>query len=187
MKLELNHHLRPLTVILAAVSLYWIINKVAFISFIGLFLGLGLGAFFLDLDHLIYWLYLRPNLDESKIAQQALANRDYRSLLKLLESTHKNHTSLIFHHFFFQIILALVTVFVLTSSSGSFTKAFIVSLNLHLLIDEYHDFQTNPKHLQEWLFARESQQIPLSYLKYYLAVFTIFCFIFLYLLLKSLG
>lgn len=187
MKQELNQHLRPLAFIFVTISAFWIFKHAGVLSFIELLLGLGLGSFFLDLDHVIYWLYLEPNLEESKLAQTAIHQKKYKDLLRLLESNHKQHINLIFHHFFFQIILALVSVFIFTSSNSVFTKALVLSLNVHLLVDEIADFKTNPSHLQDWLFAREPKQIPLQYLKHYLTIFTGTCLLFFYILLRSKG
>lgn len=185
MKSEIRKHLLPLLVILVVISAYWFPREVVWYQYIFLFLGLSLGSFFLDLDHLLYWLYLNPNIEESRLAQVAARKYDFMSLLKLLESTHKKHTSLIFHHFFFQVVLALISFFVFTSSDNVFIMAFLLALNIHLIIDELDDYQNHRTHLQEWLFARETKQLPQSYLSKYIATFTVFSTIFFILLLRS--
>lgn len=185
MKKEFQKHFFPLITIYILVSVIWLFNKVFYSEFIFLFLGLLLGAFLLDIDHLIYWLYLKPNLDESKTAQDFIEKKDFKSLLRLLINTHKNHTSLIFHHFFSQIVLALISFFVFTSSNSTFAMAFILAINVHLLVDEFYDFFEDPKHLQNWLFAREEKQLPIKYLKHYLIIFTVVCSFFIFLLIRS--
>lgn len=185
MKQELRQHLTPVILVFFLVSLFWIIKGVAPFQFIYLFFGLAWGAFILDLDHLIYWFYLKPSLEESRLAQFALKNKDFSSLIKLLESTHKNHTSLIFHHYFFQIILALISIFVFTSSDSVFAKSFLLAINIHLLVDQIHDFRHQPKHLQKWLFARERHQLSLKYLPHYLTIFITLTLVFLLLLINS--
>ena len=47
------------------------------------------------------------------------------------------------------------------------------------------DFYQNPTHLQAWLFARESRQLPLKYLSYYVWIFVFLTSIFALLLLTS--
>ena len=185
MKQELRYHLPPLLVIFLFTLIIWILNHVRFVDFVALFLGLSLGSFFLDIDHLIYWFYLHPDREESQQAKGYLLSKDYRSLIKLLETTHKNHTSLIFHHFSFQVVLALISAFVFTSSNSIFGKSFLLSLNLHLLIDELVDFTTNRTHLQNWLFARESKQLSINSLGYYLAFFLLIILFFFFLLVRS--
>jgi hypothetical protein len=143
------------------------------------------GSFFLDLDHLIYWLYLNPNIEESRLAQVAFKKYDFRSLIKLLESTHHKHLNLIFHHFFFQVVMALISLFVFTSTDSPFAMAFLLALNIHLLVDEINDYRLDPVHLQDWLFAREPKQLPRRYLLHYILIFVFLTLVFAILLLKS--
>lgn len=185
MKTELRRHLLPLLIIFVVISIYWLIAKNAWYQFIFLFLGLTFGSFFLDIDHLIYWLYLNPNIEESKLAQIAFKKRDFLSLTKLLEATHQKHTNLIFHHFFFQVVLTAISVFIFTSSNNIFAMGLMLALNVHLLVDEVTDYRRDPRHLQDWLFAREEKQLPLDLLPKYMAIFFITTFIFFILLLRS--
>ncbi len=175
----------PLASFLGVTILIWAINRVSFPSYLLLFSGLALGSFFLDVDHLLYWFYLSPNLEESRLAQIAFKKYDFRSLLKLLESTRHQHTNMIFHHFFFQIIMSLFSVFVFTSSASVFGMSFLLALNVHLLVDEIEDYRRDKKHLQDWLFARESKQLPIKYLSRYIGVFVFLTIIFALMLLKS--
>jgi len=184
-KQELKNHLLPLLGIFILTSILWLFQKALWYNYIFLFFGLFWGSFFLDIDHLIYWFYLEPNLEESRLAQITWKKGDFKSLIKLLESTHKNHTNLIFHHYFFQIIITLISFFVFTSSSGIFPKAFLLAINLHLLTDEIKDFLTNPEHLKLWLFAREKKQLPTSALKYYLMTLVIINLLFTTFLISS--
>lgn len=185
MKQELIRHLSPLAAIFIIIGSFWIFNNVPYLEIVYLFLGFIIGSFLLDVDHFIYWFYLRPNLEESRLAQAAFKSRDIRSLIRLLEETHKNHSNPIFHHYFFQIVLMLITFFVFTSSVNTFTKALLLALNLHLLIDEIDDYIHDKKLLQKWLFARETHQLSIDSLKYYLMVFIVLLFTFSVLLLQS--
>jgi hypothetical protein len=184
-KEELRRHFTPLLIIFAVTSIFWIFTKTPWYNFVYLFFGLVWGAFLLDIDHLIYWLYLNPNTEESRLAQIAFKKYDFISLLKLLESTHKKHISLIFHHYFFQVVLAIISIFVFTSSNSIFIKSLILSLNIHLLVDETKDYGSDKKHLQDWLFARESKQLSVDFLGKYIISFAVLCFIFTLLLIKS--
>lgn len=185
MKQELKNHFLPLLIVFVLTSLIWFFTKTIWYNFIFLFFGLLWGSFFLDTDHLIYWFYLQPNLDESRLAQTAWKKGDYRSLLKLLESTHNSHTNLIFHHYFFQIIITLISFFVFTSSSSIFAKAFLLAINFHLLVDQIKDFYKDPEHLKLWLFAREKKQLPTESLKYYLLTFVVINLLFTAFLISS--
>jgi hypothetical protein len=184
-KQELKNHFLPLLAIFVVTSLFWFFQKTVWYNYVFLFFGFLWGSFFLDIDHLIHWFYLEPNLDESHLAKTAWKRGDFKSLLKLLESTHMHHTNLIFHHYFFQIIITLISIFVFTSSSNIFAKAFLLAINIHLLTDEIKDFYHNPDHLKLWLFARENKQLPTESLKYYLLTFLVINLFFTIFLISS--
>lgn len=185
MKREIVKHTLPLFVFFILTSAIWLINGTVWYKPIALFIGLAIGSFILDFDHLVYWYYLRPDIQESVVARSAIKKNDFKNVLKLLEFTHKSHTSLIFHHYFFQIVLTVVSIFVFTSSSNPLGHGLILAANYHLLIDQLDDYKNDPKHLQNWLFARSSKQLPIKYLKHYLIFFTITTIIFGLLLIKS--
>lgn len=185
MKQELKNHLIPLGVIFIITTIFWLTKSVAWYQYIYLLFGFLWGSFFLDLDHLVYWFYLNPNIEESKLARLAFNKRDFVSLLKLLESTHTHHTNMVFHHYFAQVVLALITVFIFTSSANVFAKAFILAVNIHLLVDEIKDYYRDPHHLQDWLFARESKQLPLRLIRYYLWFFIVLILIFTLILITA--
>lgn len=185
MKLELRNHLLPLLIIYLAATIVWFFQGIVWYQYVYLLFGFLWGSFLLDIDHLIYWLYTEPNLEESRLAQSAWKKRDILSLLKLLESTHMGHINLIFHHYFFQSVLALISLFVFTSSSSIFAKSLLLALNLHLLVDEIKDYFQDPEHLQSWLFARENKQLSIKSLKYFLIIFAFFNFFFTLSLIKS--
>lgn len=182
---EYRKHLLPLTIIFVVISAIWIFYKVSFFQFVYLFSGLLCGSFFLDLDHLIYWLYINPNIEESRLAQIALKKKDLNSVIKLMAATQSEHTNLIFHHFFFQVVLILISAFVFTSTANVFAMAFLLALNIHLLVDQYDDYHRDPRHLQNWLFARETKQLPIAYLGHYLGIFSFLSVVLTLLLLKS--
>ncbi len=185
MNQEIRRHSLPLILIFVITSIFWYFQKVDFIEYFYLLIGFIAGSFFLDIDHLIYWLYINPNIEESRLAQIAFKKYDFNSLIKLLESTHQKHTNLIFHHYFFQVILALVSIFIFTSSNSILGMAFLLALNIHLIVDEIVDYQQNQDHLQNWLFARESKQLPVRYLSRYIGLFVTITLVFVLLLIRS--
>lgn len=178
-------HLLPTGIIFFIVSIIWVIFGVSTIEIIYLLIGLLLGTLFLDTDHIIYWFYRKPNTDESRIVKTTVEKKDFKSFLKLIKAARHSHDNLIFHHYFFQIGLSLISLFIFTSSQNILVLSFLLAVNLHLLVDEIKDFLKNPKFLQDWLFAREEKQLPVKFLKNYLITFIILFFIFLFLLVKS--
>lgn len=185
MKKELRNHFIPLGLVFLITSLFWISNKVSFDQYIFLSIGLAFGSFFLDFDHIIYWFYIRPNTEESRTAQSIIKSKKIFTALRFFNQTHKGHTNLVFHHFFFQVILVLISFFVYTSSKNTIVLSFLLALNIHILVDEIEDFIYQPKHLQDWLFAREEKQLPIEQVRYYLILFIFFSLFFTFLLINS--
>ena len=185
MKYDLRRYFLPSIIVFAIILPIWILNHVAWYQFFFLFLGLFIGSVFIEVDHLIYWFFLHPELEESQLALTAWKKKDFKSLFKLFQSTHHQHTSLIFHHYFFQIILTLISFFIFTSTPNIFIKAFTLATGLHLLLKEYYDYRENPEFLKSWLFAREKKQLPTSSLQYYLYIFATFNLLFTLLLIFS--
>jgi hypothetical protein len=168
-----------------SISSFWLFFKVPYYQYIYLFLGLGVGTYFLDLDHIVYWLYLNPNTDESRLAKTAIFKYDFRSIFKLISATQHQHTNLIFHHFFFQVVISIISFFVFSSSSNVFGNSLLFAINIHLLVHEFDDYKNRKAHLQDWLFAREQKQLPIDYLGKYIALFTCLNIVFFILLIRS--
>ncbi len=134
-------------------------------------LGLAAGTFILDLDHLIYWFFLNPRLSESKKAKKLWTEAKFGKLIKLLEETHETHTSLVFHHIYFQTLLLALTLFVLSSTASPAGKGLVLGASVHLLVDQIKDFRTDYRHLSDWLFARtrlEKFLVPRNWLYGYI-------------------
>ena len=185
MKHEFRYHFLASSVIFVLSAIFLVIGKIESVKLLHLFLGFFVGSFILDLDHFIFWFFLKPNLEESRLARAAIQNRDLKSVYSLLKASHQTHYNLIFHHYFFQVILVLFSFFVFTLTDNLFVTSLIVSLNLHLLIDEIIDYFYAPKTLQKWLFARENSQLPVKFLGRYISVFSLFLVIFIILLIAT--
>ncbi|MFA5532254.1 MAG: hypothetical protein WDA13_01475 [Candidatus Shapirobacteria bacterium] len=185
MKQKLLNYLLPTTGLFIIISCFWVIFEVRTIHLIYLFLGLNIGIFLLDIDHFIYWFLIHPKTEESRLVKLAIENKKFKSVVKIVQTSHQTHHSLIFHHYFFQVILVIFSLFILTSTQNTFISALVLSLNLHLVIDEIIGYKSNPKNLQKWLFAREPKQLPIAFLKRYIIVFIVFTSLFTFLLIQT--
>jgi len=173
---EIYNHLAVSLTLFILIEIFWLIGGIfSFLRAGKLFIGLLLGTFVLDADHLVYWFFLYPNLGESQEAKKFWQQGKWRQLLALLAQTHKSHTSLIFHHFIFQAALTVLTVFILTSTVSVFGQGLILAIDAHLLTDQWLDWRQDPRHLQKWLFARtplSQTPLPFNWLKNYLFVYS---------------
>jgi len=184
-KYKFLKYLLPATILFIIISSFWVVFGVNNLQIFYLLLGLFIGIFFLDIDHLIYWILIKPNNEESRIVRLAINNKEYKSVIKIIQNSHQTHYNLIFHHYFFQVILTLFSLFIFTSTKNTFISAFVLSLNLHLIIDEIIGYKFDPRIVQKWLFAREPKQLPIIFLKKYITVFIIFTLLFTFILIQS--
>jgi len=185
MKHSTRYHLLSSFGLFFLISFFLIVFNFNSIEIILIAIGIFIGTFFLDIDHLIFWFFLKPSLEESRLARTALEKKDFKSILKLISLTKKKHHNLIFHHYFFQVILVIFSLFIFTSTNSSFTASLLLSINLHLIIDEIIDYKNDQKYLQRWLFARESKQLPLKFLKRYIIIFVVFFFLLTFIFIKN--
>jgi hypothetical protein len=184
-KHEFRYHLLATTAFFIIISVFLVIFKSENIEILKVFLGLFVGSLILDIDHFLFWFFLKPNLEESRLVKTAIRHYDFKSVYNFLKTSHQSHYNLIFHHYFFQVVLVLFSFFIFTSTNNLFISSLVISLNLHLLVDEIIDYFYNPKILQKWLFARESTQLATKFLGKYILVFIFFFIIFIFLLIYS--
>lgn len=124
-------------------------------SYLWLWLGALAGTFFLDIDHLIYWFVTHPEKEDSEEARAIWARRGMRGIREirgLLERYHQTHTRLVFHSVVGQAVLLILGFYILSSGGSIFASALVLSLNLHLLKDEWQDYFRNKQGLVDWLF-----------------------------------
>jgi hypothetical protein len=181
---ELAKHLISTLLVFILVELVWLLKgDFSFTQAFLFFVGLGIGSFLLDLDHLVYWFFLYPNKTDSLEAKRLVQEKKYRQLLLLLGRTHKAHTSLVFHHFLFQLILLPLVLFVFTSTTSILGRGLLLSLSLHLLVDQIDDYRQDYRHLSRWLFARVwlgEVKIPQQFLKIYIAFYSLVFLLMIY-------
>lgn len=185
MKHKFASYLFPSAIIFLIISSFWVVFGVKNIELLYLAIGLLLGMVAIDSDHFIFWFFIKPRSEESKLIKFAIQKKDIKTITKIVQSSHTTHHNLVFHHYFFQVILVLFSLFILTSTKNTIISAIVLGLNLHLLVDEIIDYKQNPKVLQKWLFAREEKQLPIEFLKRYLIVFISFTLLFTFFLIQS--
>ena len=137
MKKEILKRLIPSLIFLAILSLlHW---QQRF-QLIGLWTGGLIGAFLLDLDHLIYCFWQAPHEFTPQRLKRYFQQGQYKYSLALLFETQKERKKLIFHSVVFQIVLLVAVFFVLTSSSGLLGKGLVLVLFLQTLVSQFDEF-----------------------------------------------
>ena len=172
-------HLIPGLEILAFVALFWLVQKAPFIYFVELFLGFIVGNIIIELDHFVYWYFLEPNSSESIIAKDLIKQKKLKKIIKMVGDTAQFHTSLIFHHITFQLVLTFISIFIFTSTSSQTAKTLVFFAGINLLIKQFYDLAKNKTHLQKCLFARLNKQLQANKIQYYIYLITVINLIFL--------
>jgi len=142
------------------------------INLLWLWLGAFSGSFLLDLDHFLYWFFTHPEELDSQQAKVLLRTKNYKGLYHQLVLSRGLHKRLIFHSALFQIILFPLSFFILSSGGSIFASGLVMSINLHLLKDEWQDFFKNREKLSDWLFWQVKGLAVREYLKIYMVVVT---------------
>lgn len=107
------------------------------------------GTLLPEIDHFIYVYFLKPHELTSQRFSYMMGKRDLKRSLTLLAETRTERTKLIFHTAAFQIVFAILTFFVITSSGSLLGRGLVLSFYLHLLIDQLIDF-TKIGNLEIW-------------------------------------
>lgn len=110
------------------------------ISYWPFLVGGILGTLLPDIDHLIYVYFLSPQDLTSQRVSYLLNKRDIGRSLSLLYETRSERKGLIFHSTVFQIIFWILTFLVVTSSGSIFGRGIVLAFSLHLILDQWIDF-----------------------------------------------
>lgn len=146
MKRELTIHISFLVAFFIFIALFRHYFEIRYVLF---FIGGVIGTFLPDVDHLIYvWVY-RPHELTSQRVNFMMAKREWLPTLNLLYMTRGERNKLVFHSAFFQIIFAILTFWVLTSSGSIFGRGLVLAFGLHLLVDQIIDL-TELDTLSNW-------------------------------------
>lgn len=101
-----------------------------------------LGMVFPYLDHILYVFLLRPYELTSQRVINFVRRKELKNALKLLIDTKEERRDLIIHTVYFQIIFAVLTFFVVTSSNSLLGRGLVLGFFLHLIVDQFKDLQT---------------------------------------------
>lgn len=112
-------------------------------SYWPLYVGGIIGLFLSYADHLLHVFVFYPQELTSQRVIQFVKNRQYKNALILLHDTWDERKSLIFHTIEFQIIFAILTFWVISSSASLFARGLVLSYFLSLVIYNLKKFLKN--------------------------------------------
>ena len=152
-------------------------------NLIWLWFGAFIGTFLIDIDHLIYLFFTNPHELTSQRVRRLWEEKHLKELIVLTFDTSEERMKLAFHNVLFQLILFILCFFVLTSTSNLFGVGLVMSMALHLLKDEFHEWWAGrEERLKEWLFWPIKMEVSLQNQKIFL-IFMLLLFVALNFLL----
>jgi len=170
MKREISVHLVLLFLFLAIVAIFRHFFNLDSWPF---WIGTIIGNFLPDLDHIIYLLFLEPQDLTAQRTDFLVNKREFRRAIELLYETRAERKNLIFHTILFQIIMIILTFWMMSSSASVFGKGLSLAFLIHLCVDQLVDlFDT--KSLSSWFnflpFKFEFNQSKLYLILVFIAV-----------------
>jgi hypothetical protein len=124
-------------------------------DFVMILCGSLLGTFFLDLDYLIYAFFLEPTSEFSKTFAAFVKHGDIGNAASYIHYHKSDIKQKTLNSALFQIVLAGVAVFILSSETSLLLKAMILSTyanSFYRLAESYYEKNS----YSEWFWALKS-------------------------------
>ena len=123
-----------------------------YVGNIWLAVGWGMGYWLADIDHLFYALVCNPQELSCMRVRNELANHRWRSAWQMLKSSAGERTRMPVRNVLTGLIVAVMAVWVVTSSGSTIASGVAVGLSVRLLLEFW---QASDWKKWYWLFARE--------------------------------
>ena len=131
MKKELFNHI---TFFVSYFVFITIANSFYSLSYWPLYIGGLVGLFMAYSDHLLHIFVFNPQELTSQRAILFFKNKQFKEMVILLHDTWDERKNLIFHTVLFQIIFAVLTFWVVSSSVSLFARGLVLGYFLSLVI-----------------------------------------------------
>ena len=171
-KKELTTHFLLTFIYFTIISLF---NFHLGFSLLFLWLGALLGTFLLDFDHVLVAFDKENKTWWAEKFRFLWQRKKYKEAIFHLAESHLEHSHLVFHSALFQPVLLFLAFFILTSTGSLLGNGLVMSVNLHLLKDEWHSFLE--KGNIDFLFWQIKKKIDRDSQRVYLIVASFFFFL----------
>lgn len=131
-------------------------------AFALVWLGVLIGYYLPFLDHLFYAYIIRPGAEVSRNIRKLITVRNLfsikrnKALVNYVNETKDQRDRLIIHTAYFQMVFALLTFFILSSSSSLFARGLVFGFSLKLFVEEVFEFYSTKK-ISKWF-----SEMPIS-------------------------
>lgn len=112
-----------------------VVNSLYSLNYWPLYAGGLIGLFIMpNLDHLLYVFVFKPQELTSVRVKTLVLYKQYKEAIRLLFDTREERIDLIFHTSLFQVVFAVLTFWVVTSSGNLFARGMVLAYLLNLVI-----------------------------------------------------
>lgn len=114
-------------------------------------LGAFFGTFILDLEYVLYAYAMEPQKEFSKTLVGFIKHRDFTNVINHIKYHKDDVDDKSLNSGLFQIVIAILSVFVVTATNSLFAKAFVLSVltsSMYKLTEVYYENK-----LDEWFWA----------------------------------
>lgn len=149
-------------------------------AFIPFWIGGLVGIVLPDLDYIINIYFLHPEKETSKELASTIKTSNLTRSWDAIVKSRYEHSDLIFHTVYFQLLFIVFTFLMMTSSNSVFGIGVVLAFSLHLIIDQVSDM-TERKNIENW-FTKLNFNLNIKEQKWYLAsqvaILCLFGFVF---------
>lgn len=119
-------------------------------------LGGLIGSYLLELDHLLYTLWINPHELTSMRVRKLFEQRRLQEGMLMLVETRQERKRLSFHSVIFQAVLPILAFFVLTSTGSMLGAGLVMALFLRTLYEQLRDFRKRGD-IKNWLWQIKTE------------------------------
>lgn len=129
-----------------------IVNSLYSFNYWPLYVGGLVGLFMSNIDHLLHVFVLKPQELTSQRVTTLIKNKQIKEAITLLYDTREERKDLMFHTVMYQLIFAVLTFWVVSSSGNLFGRGLVLSYYLSLVLFNLKKFVNN-----ELIFGDQDQ------------------------------
>lgn len=140
-----------------------------------LFFGSILGGLLLEADYFIQAYFIEPNSDFSRNLVTYIKHKDFKGALTYIQEHKQQILDKTLNSAIFQIVLLGLSIFVCSSNSGLFIKAFVLSAyanSIYRFIEEYYAKRTDQWF---WAFKQKPSERTIRIYMFILALALVYC------------
>lgn len=131
-KKEFVIHLLYLTPYLLLVMLF---NRYFYLGVWQLWVGGVVGTILPFADHFVYIYYLAPHELSSQRVVSYIKQKQYFTAFELAFATVHERGNLVFHTLLFNVVIAVLAFYIVTSTGSLFGKGVVLAFYVHLVVD----------------------------------------------------